>query len=255
MHARTLTLIWAPVDGGADVTLLAGDGGGVAPLAWRGRHLFDPAQAAAETRALSRAVRRAVVRGKGQDALAASGRLLFDLLLPGPVKAALRGPAGLLTMVGGDWPWPLLHDGVAHLGLRWALSVELAAQQTEAIAANATESLWRVGPRASLTAPIQRTGDRENKLVSPGFGQAWQPQGHQGANPARQQSHRGGPRDPRLQRTPSRNSPAHRYAHGAAQPRRRQLEGARSARLGAGMELRRRCPADDGLVCRTPPPR
>ncbi len=121
MHARNLTVIWSAVDGGADVTLLAGDGGGLVPLAWRGVHRFDRAQADAERAALTRAVRRAVVRGKGLDALAASGRLLFDLLLPGPVKAALRGPGGLLTVAGGDWPWALLHDGNDHLGLRWAL--------------------------------------------------------------------------------------------------------------------------------------
>lgn len=38
------------------------------------------------------------------------------------------------------------------VGLRWALSAELAAQQTEAIAANATDGLWRLGPRVLISA-------------------------------------------------------------------------------------------------------
>lgn len=120
MSSRTLTLVWRESDAHADVVLLGGDGAGAGPVAWAGRHTFERAQAEAEAKAIARAVRRAV-RGRGSEALVASGRLLFDLLLPGPVKAALRGPAGSLTVVGGGWPWALLHDGIAPLGLRWAL--------------------------------------------------------------------------------------------------------------------------------------
>jgi tetratricopeptide (TPR) repeat protein len=131
--ALRLTLGFAMGEAGeAAVWLAPGDALGRAPHWWHGRHRFDAARAEEELAALGRAVRRAVGRGGDADALAAHGRLLFDLLLPAPVKERLRAaPGGLLAVAvergaGPDVPWPLLHDGRAFLGLRWALG-ELAA--------------------------------------------------------------------------------------------------------------------------------
>lgn len=156
VSARSITVLWHDAGDGAEVALMTGDGAGGAPLAWGGRHTFDVGQAQGEAEALARAVRRAVVRGRGADGLAASGRLLFDLLLPGPVKAALRGEAGDLTIVADDrrWPWALLHDGATHLGLRWALGeVALGAQVAAAAGAGEGERLLVVAdPAADLPA-------------------------------------------------------------------------------------------------------
>lgn len=79
----------------------------------------------------------------------------------GRIEAIAGGGLDLLTVTYGDdtareLTTPFINAGGRYqidlVGLRWALTAELAAQQTEAIAADATESLWRLAPRASLTA-------------------------------------------------------------------------------------------------------
>ncbi|MEZ4435557.1 MAG: AAA family ATPase [bacterium] len=122
MTSLDLIVIWRRAEAGATVTLLSADASGPAALAWSGLHAFDAAAAADEARALGRAVRRAVTQRRDLDALVGHGRLLFDLLLPPPVRGAIRAGAGTLTVAGdADWPWPLLHDGAGFLGLRHAL--------------------------------------------------------------------------------------------------------------------------------------
>ncbi len=89
-----------------------------------GEHRFDAQQAGAEASAVDRALRARLAGARHDDALADHGRLLFDLLLPPPVKAALREQEGALTIAhdaGDAIPWPLLHDGRGFLGTRWAL--------------------------------------------------------------------------------------------------------------------------------------
>ena len=117
-------LIGATAEAGAVEILAArGDEAGLAAALWRGVHRFDAAQAQAEGQALLRAARRSQGRGVAEG-LVEPGRLLFDLLLPAPIKAILRGEAGTLLVAPGplaELPWPLLHDGQDHLGLRWAL--------------------------------------------------------------------------------------------------------------------------------------
>lgn len=76
------------------------------------------------------------------EAIAGGGLDLLSVTYGDDAVRALTTP----FLVAGGRLWTDL------MGLRWALSAELAAQQTEAIAADATETLWRVGPRASLTA-------------------------------------------------------------------------------------------------------
>lgn len=124
MITLDLTLIWRALDStGAQLTLLQRDAAGLAPRVIAQTHPLDLAQARAEVRGLRRAIRKAVVRGRGVEALTAHGRLLFDLLLPAAVKRVLRSGSGALTIIADspEWPWPLLHDGEAPLGLRWAL--------------------------------------------------------------------------------------------------------------------------------------
>lgn len=123
VNISELTVIWRGAAAGADVTLLWADAGGPAAMAWSGPHAFDRAAADDEARALARAVRRAVTQRRDLDALIGHGRLLFDLLLPPPVRGAIRAGAGALTIACDDarWPWPLLHDGAGFLGLRHAL--------------------------------------------------------------------------------------------------------------------------------------
>lgn len=118
--------------GDAAVWLATGDAAGRAARWWYERHRFDTGRAAEEAAALRRALRRVVERAGDADVLATHGRLLFDLLLPAPVKETLRAaPGGLLTVAAGgeagDVPWPLLHDGQDFLGTRWALG-EVAAR-------------------------------------------------------------------------------------------------------------------------------
>lgn len=76
------------------------------------------------------------------------------------LEAIAGGGLDLLTVTYGDdtersLTTPFLAAGGRYwadlVGLRWAVSVEIAAQQTEAIAADATETLWRLGPRVSLS--------------------------------------------------------------------------------------------------------
>ncbi len=130
-HVTLLLTVDRP--GEADVALLRADAGaGLAPRVWRGRHLYDAAQVTTEDTSLARALRRALRRGTDDGTLAAHGRLLFDLLLPAPVKACLRElGGGTLTVVtaGITAPWPLLHDGTGALGLRWALGEVEAGSQ------------------------------------------------------------------------------------------------------------------------------
>ena len=119
---RALTLIFASdAPGTATVILLGGAAAGV----WRGAHTYDAAQVATERTALARVLRRALRRGGDLDALTEHGRLLFDLILPGPAKDALRelGAGSLTCVVAGAErpPWPLLHDGADFLGCRWAI--------------------------------------------------------------------------------------------------------------------------------------
>ncbi|MCB9547231.1 MAG: CHAT domain-containing protein [Myxococcales bacterium] len=124
MAAHLTLLITAAGDGELQLLVQRGDASGLGPGVWQGRHRYDAAAAQAELDALTRAARRALTR-PGLDAVVAHGRLLFDLVLPAPVKAALRDPEGgtLLVAAGplAHLPWPLLHDGAAPLGLRWAL--------------------------------------------------------------------------------------------------------------------------------------
>ncbi len=126
VHTVDFTLLFTAVaPGDARVSLLRGDAGvGASPRVWSGAHTFDVAAVDDEVAALGRALRRAVQRGRGADALAAHGRLLFDLLLPTPVKAALRAEGGGALTVAADGvavPWSALHDGAAFLAHRWAL--------------------------------------------------------------------------------------------------------------------------------------
>ena len=122
-------------EGGWVYRLAIGGAGGWTPTVWRGRWSVDEGQLHAEVEGIRRALRRWTRRGLIQGApppegLAAHGRMAFDLLMPSPVKRALRRwgdrcPALSLTVAPelAGWPWALLHDGVDHLGLRFALGV------------------------------------------------------------------------------------------------------------------------------------
>ncbi|MEZ4465140.1 MAG: CHAT domain-containing protein [bacterium] len=130
--ATHLTLLITPLgEGDVQILVQRGDGAGVGAALWQGRHRYDAAQARAEVEALLRALRRALVR-PGTEAVVAHGRLLFDLLLPAAVKDALREPDGGSLLIGAgplaDVPWPLLHDGEAPLGQRWAVGEVLEGE-------------------------------------------------------------------------------------------------------------------------------
>ena len=122
-----LTLLIGPgAPGTVTLTALRGDAAGLSAAVWRGSHAFDARQVEVEGQALLRAARRAQTQpaDRGADALVAHGRLLFDLLLPAPIKQILRAEAGTLLLAPGPLasvPWPLLHDGAETLGRRWAL--------------------------------------------------------------------------------------------------------------------------------------
>lgn len=164
VHVAALTLVFeVDAPGEARVTLLRAEGElGLWPRAWRGRHAFDPEQAEAELRGLARTLRRVVRRGDAREVegLTAHGRLLFDLLLPPAVKAALRAaPGGLLTVVQSGAPappWPLLHDGARFLGRHWALGEigadEHRAWSDEAPAARSGRLLVVADPAGDLPA-------------------------------------------------------------------------------------------------------
>ena len=78
--------------------------------------------------------------GWGSNRLEAIAGVGLDLVQVAYDDDATRDLAAPFLTAGGRG-WTDLGD------LRLALSVELAAQQTEAIAADATDSLWRLGPR------------------------------------------------------------------------------------------------------------
>jgi tetratricopeptide (TPR) repeat protein len=124
----TVTLHRLPDGSGGTRWLVASAlGDASAPTVWSGVHLEDSARVHSEADALRRTLARALRRPRGRrdaEALAAHGRLLFDLLLPATAKSVLRSAgAGHLTIVdpGCALPWHLLHDGTAFLGLRWSL--------------------------------------------------------------------------------------------------------------------------------------
>jgi len=136
--------------GRADISLLPAHGSsGLAPRVWRGPHTYDVEQVDAELGSLRRAVRRALRRDHDDGALAAHGRLLFDLTLPAEVKRRLRAlGGGTLTVVvnGLELPWALLDDGSGPLGLRWALG------EVQASAESAPPSISPAGDRLLLVA-------------------------------------------------------------------------------------------------------
>ncbi len=96
----------------------------VGPLGWRGEHHIDPAALEREITALA-AARRQAMAGAGPERLESAGQLLFDLLLPEPVKQAVRrldGHGLMVEQAGLDGlPWALLDDGRGPLGVRLAL--------------------------------------------------------------------------------------------------------------------------------------
>ena len=117
--SEPLTLIYSLYErGSAQVILLEGS----TAAAWRGVHTFDVESLDRELAALRRALSRTVRRGQQPEAVVAAARLVFDLLLPTPVKNRLRGGGDVLTVSSDvDVPWHVLHDGAQFLGLRWAL--------------------------------------------------------------------------------------------------------------------------------------
>ncbi len=141
--------------GEATVTLLRGRAdAGLSPRAWRGAHRFDAAQADAEVAALGRSLSRSLRRGRADDALAGHGRLLFDLVLPTPVKAALRDGSGSLTIGadGLDLPWAAFHDGIAPLGLRWSLGELVRGEAAPSPPAGVDRVLVVADPAGDLPA-------------------------------------------------------------------------------------------------------
>jgi tetratricopeptide (TPR) repeat protein len=144
--------------GEAWLTLSRADASGYAPQVWVGAHGFDPKVVAVESQALARATRRVVVRGQARDqaALVEHGRMLFDVLLPAPIKGALRGLEGhlLIAASAAIAPWALLHDGRAFLGQRWALGeLGLGPDVPVAVVPGGTDRLLLVAdPAADLPA-------------------------------------------------------------------------------------------------------
>ncbi|MFN3198734.1 MAG: CHAT domain-containing protein [Bradymonadia bacterium] len=126
------------------------------PRVWVGRHAVDTERLQGERRALGRTLKRWMrqsgARGRQiPEALTAHGRILFDLMLPPQVKSALRRWGqhhAALTLVTDDtlsaWPWPLLHDGVAPLGLRFALGARLRGGELRLEPAQSTHSGHRM---------------------------------------------------------------------------------------------------------------
>ncbi len=105
-----------------DCVVRLGRGDDLGPVGWRARHPVDPAAVERELRSMADA-REAAVRRAGGDGAVAHGQLLFDLLLPAPLKRAIRArPGGALLIRGRpDIPWPVLHDGRGFLGRRFDL--------------------------------------------------------------------------------------------------------------------------------------
>lgn len=95
------------------------------PTGWRRDHPVDRPAVDREIAALDAARRRAMTGVDVGDALRSAGQLLFDLLLPGPVKSAVRRLEQGALLVEADGlppvPWALLDDGRGPLGLRLAL--------------------------------------------------------------------------------------------------------------------------------------
>ena len=128
---------------------------GAEPVVWYGRHSIDQGLITAESSGLLRALRRRVRRPEADTDPApfeAHGRLLFDVMFPEVIKAAIRlAPPGELTITADPSapavPWPLLHDGRSFLGLRWAMG-ELVA--------SATSTPWQRRPRSDADASSER---------------------------------------------------------------------------------------------------
>ncbi len=114
--------------GEARVSLVTSSAAGADPVVWTGWHPFDADQIREECDDLARATRRAARHATTagiSEVLAGHGRVLFDLLLPSPVKARIRATEGgslVIVSTGGRLapPWHLLHDGRTFLGTGFA---------------------------------------------------------------------------------------------------------------------------------------
>ena len=83
--------------GEARVSLVTSSAAGADPVVWTGWHPFDADQIREECDDLARATRRAARHATTagiSEVLAGHGRVLFDLLLPSPVKARIRATEG-----------------------------------------------------------------------------------------------------------------------------------------------------------------
>ena len=162
MPVRIILLLDASGDA-MSFTVLCRAAAGIDDRVEQGRSCVDAEAIEAERETLTRAIRRALARpedARRRAAIQDSGRLLFDLLLPTPVKARLRALGGgelVLATRGLDgMPWQALDDGQHPLGLRWAIGeLSLSAQgtrRTQGTTASADRLLVVADPAADLPA-------------------------------------------------------------------------------------------------------
>ena len=162
MAVRIILLLDAD-DEAVSYTVLCRGASGMHDRVQQGRAEIDAAAIQAERTTLTRAIRRALARPDDPRRLAAihdSGRLLFDLLLPTPIKARLRSMGGgelvLATRGLERMPWQALHDGHHPLGLRWAIGElslsDRVAPQIKGARASADRLLVVADPAADLPA-------------------------------------------------------------------------------------------------------
>ncbi len=112
-----------PTAGRVACTVRMSRSGDLGPRRWCGASAIDSVAIERELRAIA-GTRAAVARREAPaDTLRAHGALLFDLLLPTPVKAELRRRDGGAVLIVGwpEVPWPLVHDGRGFLGQRFDL--------------------------------------------------------------------------------------------------------------------------------------
>lgn len=107
----------------------------------------------------NRRLSRLVNRADGVQECAEVGRMLYDQLVPAPVRDAMRAADGgyvLLSLQGIRVPWELLHDGLGFWGCRYSIGRSLPAGEAVREAdGEKKRALLIVNPASNLPAAEQ----------------------------------------------------------------------------------------------------